>query len=376
MDGPPGYPQPPPPGGYAQPYPGQFAYSGPPGYPQPYPQPAYSGAPLTPNLDSPHPVSPRSKSPATKPEKSKKDPKPLPTPMVSPSSAYGEGGHAGLVLGDSQVNVYLESLSKPLDSPFHENLKVLKTFTSSDGTIVTIEEYVAMRGVYQNWIEAYYRGLAGHFVKRVHIELKNTEIKVESGAVHLMKGQLELDAKMTLSTSIQGSIRPKISGNGHLWMEPSYQYYAKIDIDGEIVIEQGYFWACQGSILAKAKKISAKASVVGESSVFHTKLTGKGWIIMRLPVPECEVQKFQLNDEKLVVDHHKSVIWRSKGVSFSAEFAGKTGFQKAMNTSGEGVFRTYKGTGEVWVMPTLIAYHNYQLIQNLPPHLQKTMMIQ
>lgn len=60
-----------------------------------------------------------------------------------------------------------------------------------------------MVGVYQNWIEAYYRGLAGHFVKRVHIELKNTEIKVESGAVHLMKGQLELDAKMTLSTSIQ-----------------------------------------------------------------------------------------------------------------------------------------------------------------------------
>jgi len=171
--------------------------------------------------------------------------------------------------------------------------------------------------------------------------------------------KIELDAKVTLSNSVQHAIRPKVRGMGHLWLEPSYDYHVRYDLDGEIVVEHHFFWACQSPCITnKIKVISLKASAVGDSVPIHTKLVGKGWVVFRIPVPECEIQKIKLHDEKLTVDHHRSVIFRSNSIKFSAEFAGKGMFQKTFNTTNEGVLRTYTGSGEVWLLPTVLAYEH------------------
>jgi uncharacterized protein (AIM24 family) len=282
---------------------------------------------------------------------------------ITPAYAGGGGTYgnaqAGFVAQDSgRTYLYYQSLSKPLNSPFHENLHVLESWTDEHETKVSIEEYVVLRGSVQDWEQAHYRGIAGHYAKRVHIELTgNGEVKIEPGAVHYMKGKsIQLDAKVTANSMIQG-VKPKIKGVGHLWLEPTYNYYIKYMLDGEIMLESGWFAASQSQEIESKPKIqSMKGSVVGDAGLLHTKMTGKGWLLFRSPVPECEIQKVFLDNEKLTVDHFRSVIFYSRSLKFSAEYAGKGLFQKAFNTTKEGVFRTYTGTGEVWILPTLIIY--------------------
>jgi len=288
-------------------------------------------------------------------------------------SPYQGGANAGFVNPEKGKNasLYYQSLSKPLNSPFHENLNVLESWVDEQGTKVTVEEFVILRGALQDWQESYFRGLAGHYAKRIHIEMgEETEVRIESGSLHFMKGRsIHLDAKLTVSAGLQGTIKPRIRGLGHLWLEPTYNYYVRYPLDGDIIIEGGFFWAAQGTIEVKAKVISAKGSVIGDSNLIHTRLSGKGWVIFQIPVPECEIQKIQLDDEKLYMDPPRSVIFRPKSVKFSAEFAGKGVFQKAFNTAGEGVFRTYVGTGEVWILPTVSIYEKLAVAQSRMMHL-------
>jgi len=264
-------------------------------------------------------------------------------------TAYNNN-NAGFVEPSTNLTTspYFKSLAKPLKSPFHENLNVLETWTDEAGTVVTVEEYAIRRGIGQHWTEAYHRGIAGHCVKRVHIKQNGTHVRVESSRVmHFMKGELSFDYNVPYTAAGR---HPKLKGTGHVWFIPSYHYHIKFDLSGEVVLEHGTFLCCQGTIEVKSKVISGKASVMGDSTPVQTKLVGTGWVVLRIPVPECEVQIVKLENEVLKVGHHHTVLLRTNSIDFSAEYAGK-----GIGTSSH-VLRTYKGTGLVWLMPTVVTY--------------------
>lgn len=240
-------------------------------------------------------------------------------------------------------------LCQPLLVPLTYN--VIKRWKDSSGCIVSIEEF---SGNFLNGQQM----LAGRYLKRIHVELvQGAKIKIENGSLHYMEGRnMVLDAKITGVSMTQG-IRPEVSGVGNFWSNSSNHWFVVLDLDhlqNHVVIEHGYFWCCQGTVNIKIKRISLKGSTMGDSNFFHTKLTGSGWVILRIPVPEAGIHRIVLNETKLLTEGHHDVILRAgKEAHYSAEFAGKGLFQKTFNTTNEGILRSYYGSGEVWLMPTI-----------------------
>jgi len=249
---------------------------------------------------------------------------------------------------DAPLSELQAVLCQPLTVPLLFNIS--KRFKDSQGNIVNMEEFSA------NFLNSVPTQRV-RYLKRVHIELvNNNKIKIEHGAMHYMEGKLTLDAKIT-GTSLTQGVRPEIYGIGNIWMQSSYYWFVVVDLNhiigNQIVVEHGFFWACQGTVGIKSKRISVKGSTMGDSNLIHTKLTGSGWVILRIPCPEAGIHRVVLNNTKLSCEGQHDVIFRSNKVKYSAEFAGKGFFQKALNTSNEGILRTYTGVGEVWLMPTI-----------------------
>ena len=68
-----------------------------------------------------------------------------------------------------------------------------------------------------------------------------------------------------------------------------------------------------------------------------------------------EINAIHLNNDVLKVDGNFAVL-RSANLSFSVERSAKTLVGSAV--SGEGLVNTYRGTGEIWLAPTIKAYNN------------------
>ena len=91
----------------------------------------------------------------------------------------------------------------------------------------------------------------------------------------------------------------------------------------------------------------------GKETFFQTKLSGSGVVVLEIPVPETEIIKVKLINDTLKVDGNFAIL-RSGNLEFTVEKSAKTLI--GTGTSGEGFLSTFRGTGEVWLLPTLIAY--------------------
>jgi uncharacterized protein (AIM24 family) len=82
-------------------------------------------------------------------------------------------------------------------------------------------------------------------------------------------------------------------------------------------------------------------------------ITGPGMVILESPVPECEINKITLRNDVLRVDGNFALL-RTGGIEMSVERSSKTLVGSAV--SGEGLVNVYRGTGQVWIAPTIKAY--------------------
>lgn len=200
---------------------------------------------------------------------------------------------------------------------------------------------------------------AGMKLKQVRIILEDSSIKLESGALSYMKGDVGIKSSISETAigigkklfnskvSQEKASHPVYTGTGEIFLEPSFGYYALIELeDEEIIVDNGLFYACEEEVKVGSfvQKQESKSFFEKESGISETKISGSGIVVLELPLPETEIFKCKLYKDTLKVDGDL-VILRTNNIEHTVE--------KSLNV--------YKGTGEVWLLPTANIYKDLKL---------------
>lgn len=203
-------------------------------------------------------------------------------------------------------------------------------------------------------------------LRQAKVTLQGGSVRLEAGALSYLKGNIEMDSNMggllglgkkLLTSKVTGetAFKPRYKGTGEIFLEPSFGHYALIYLENEeIVVDDGLFYACEDTVEVGAyMQKNLSASFMGNEGLFQTKLSGRGVVLLEIPVPEDEIVKYTLVNDTLKVDGNFALL-RSRGVEFSVEKSSKSLLSSA--TSGEGFLNVFRGTGEVWIAPTQYVY--------------------
>ena len=199
-------------------------------------------------------------------------------------------------------------------------------------------------------------------LRQVRLILDNSAVKIEAGALSYMKGDLEIEAKTGGIIGIgkkffqskvtgESTIKPIIRGTGEVFLESTFSHFTLIELeDEEIIVDDGLFYACEEDIeveVAMQKNVSS--IMFGNEGVYQTRLKGSGIVVLQIPVPEKEIFRCKL---------FNFAILRTGNIEFSVEKSGSSLIKSALN--GEGLLNVYRGTGEVWLAPTLYKYNELE----------------
>lgn len=234
-------------------------------------------------------------------------------------------------------------------------VKVIDT-GKGDGIEIEIIEYEYLAEIYNPHLLTKHKKL-----RQVRVHLSGGELIAEAGALQFMKGSVKMKVNNSIAGAAKGffeslatgetSVKPQYSGTGEIYLEPSYKHYLMFDMDDEeVVADRGIFFCCEASITVGVHTNNIVASALGKEGLFQTSLKGKGLAVVESPVPFSQVLVYQLNDETLQVDGNYAILRRGK-IDFSIEKSTKSLLGSAR--SGEGFLYSYRGTGEVWLIPSL-----------------------
>ncbi|PRR83597.1 AIM24 family protein [Clostridium vincentii] len=202
-------------------------------------------------------------------------------------------------------------------------------------------------------------------LKQVRIILEDSSVKLESGALSYMKGDINIKnktggviglGKKFINSKLTGEkmFKPTYEGTGEIFLEPSFGNFALIELeDEEIIVDDGLFYACEEEVeVGSSMQKSISSMMFGNEGLFQTKILGSGIVVLELPVPESEVFKCKLFNDTIRVDGNL-VVLRTSNVKFTVE---KSSSIIGSTTNGEGLLNVYSGTGEVWLLPTKSIY--------------------
>lgn len=187
----------------------------------------------------------------------------------------------------------------------------------------------------------------------VQVELVNSAFRYEAGAMHYMKGNLELEANVPgvgkffkSMVTKEKIIKPVISGTGMVYLQPSFGEFTILDLQNdEWILDQGAYYASEMGIDIGAFTNKALTAFFSGEKWFQTVVAGTGKVII---VSAGPLEEVELRNEKLVVDGRFGVA-RTSGVELSVKRASK-GLLSSM-FSGEGLVNTFTGTGKVLIAP-------------------------
>ncbi len=203
-------------------------------------------------------------------------------------------------------------------------------------------------------------------LKQVRIILDDSEVKIESGSLSYMKGNIEIInktggiiglGKKFFSSKVTGEsmFKPILRGTGEVFLEPSFGHFTIIELeDEEIVIDDELFYACEEGIeVEPVMQKSVSSMIFGKEGIYQTRLRGSGIVVLEIPVPEKEILRCKLFRDVLKIDGNFAIL-RSGNIEFTVEKSGTNLIGTALN--GEGLLNVYRGTGEVWLVPTDSVY--------------------
>jgi len=212
---------------------------------------------------------------------------------------------------------------------------------------------------------------SGIKLKQIRIILEDSSVKLEPGSLSYMKGNIEVKnksggligfGKKIISSKLTGetAFKPTYSGTGEIFLEPSFGHFALIELeDDEIIVSDNMFYACEEDIdvnAAMQKNISS--TFLGNEGLYQTRIEGNGIVALKVPVPESEIFKCILINDTLKVDGNFAIL-RTGNIEFSVEKSSKSIIGTAIN--GEGLVNVYRGTGEVWLIPTKNVYKELKM---------------
>lgn len=119
------------------------------------------------------------------------------------------------------------------------------------------------------------------------------------------------------------------------------------------------FYACEEGIEIDATmQKNVSSAFLGNEGLYQTRIEGSGIVVLKVPVPESEIFKCILINDTLKVDGNFAIL-RTGNIEFSVEKSSKSIIGTAV--SGEGMVNVYRGTGEVWLVPTKSIYKDLNI---------------
>lgn len=154
------------------------------------------------------------------------------------------------------------------------------------------------------------------------------------------------------SVTGESAIKPEYTGDGTLVLEPTYKHILLIDMadwNGDIVLDDGLFLACDSRLKHKAVARSTFSSAIaGGEGLFNLGIHGSGALCLESPCPREELVVIDLKDDVLKVDGNMAIAW-SNSLRFTVERSSRSLIGSA--ASGEGLVNVYSGTGRILLAP-------------------------
>lgn len=185
-------------------------------------------------------------------------------------------------------------------------------------------------------------------MQQVRVKLNNGTVVTETGELRLIQGQICPKNVGIMKKMIRKASKPTYEGQGEIYLEPSSCHYMlhKLE-DEEIIIDDTLFICCESSIEVTTTRIPS-------SSTLLTKLKGSGICVLQSPVPESQILKFDLYNERLQIDPC-CVILRSGTLTSSLDLTFKNFLPPFNFLNRNKCLQTYYGTGKLWIAPIRLA---------------------
>lgn len=248
-----------------------------------------------------------------------------------------------------------------------ENIKIIDT-AESGGVKIEVMEYQKLLGSTNTnaAMDLYFMEKQNMRARQVAVYINNDMVTVEPGAMSYFQGKLEMVSGVTAGNALgrlfsgavtgEAMAQPEYRGSGMLVLEPSFEHFLVLQLDREeIIVDKGMFYCAQGGVTVKAvAQRNISSALAGGEGIFQISLSGSGLVVLECPVPACEIDIIELNNDTLRVDGNFAVL-RSAALDFTVERSAKTLLGSAV--SGEGLVNVYRGTGSVWLAPTIKVYN-------------------
>lgn len=219
-------------------------------------------------------------------------------------------------------------------------------------------------------IDMYYMDKQNMRARQIVVYLNNTAVSIEPGAMSYFKGRIEMISGVTASNALgrvfssmttgESFSQPEYRGTGYVVLEPSFKHFLLLKLDQEdIIVDKGMFYCAQEGVRVNSiAQKNVSSALLGGEGIFQLQLQGTGLVVLECVVPSCEINIIELNNETLKVDGNFAVL-RSGNIQFTVERSAKTLLGSAV--SGEGLVNVYRGTGTVWLAPSIKIYNTINM---------------
>ncbi len=186
------------------------------------------------------------------------------------------------------------------------------------------------------------------------ITLRQEEVILEAGALHYMKGNIEIDSQLPsvggfLKSALtkESAVKPRYRGTGEIFLEPTFGEVNLLELNGDAwVLDKGAFLASDRTVEVGLYTNKALSGLFGGEGFFQTEVKGRGKVFYMSPGP---VQQIVMDgSETLTVDGSFAVA-RTASLQFEVAKATKGMFSSW--TSGEGIVNKFRGQGIVMIAP-------------------------
>lgn len=245
-----------------------------------------------------------------------------------------------------------------------------RSFTQRMGRFSVLEHQQDLTVAPDNAAAEYFMSKMGVRRRQVVIQLdRSSSAVLQAGAMQWMQGDIQMTSGIKGAGDLFGkmvrgavtgesAIKPEYVGEGLIVLEPTYKYIILQNVEswgrGGIVVEDGMFLACDGSVRQRVVARSSVSSALGGGEgLFNLALDGSGVAALESNVPYSELIEINLDNDELKIDGHMAIAW-SASLSFTVERSGKSLIGSA--SSGEGLVNVYRGTGKVLMSPVASSF--------------------
>lgn len=202
--------------------------------------------------------------------------------------------------------------------------------------------------------------------RQVRIVLDGGAALLEPGALQYAHGGLQVDMQqnaggggffaraMQSAGTGESAFATRFSGRGEVWTEASAKHFILAGMEGpadSLILDDGAFYACDANIAVSTHVHRSVQGILSGNGLMQPKLTGQGAFVVESPVPSDEIETVELDGKgELIVDGDLMLMY-SAGLQVELRPLVR-GLRNAMR-SGEGLVFVFRGTGTVWLTPTL-----------------------